>query len=111
MLTCASRFQGKSDTQLSKASGTVVGMADWKRRLPEGVEYRGETSTGFTLSVSLPVGDDGLSPLVCPKHNDHHFKVRVVQGGDSSSSCYCAYCGHFATTWDFMPAQMDRALD
>ncbi|HEX9096696.1 MAG TPA: hypothetical protein VF990_11415 [Candidatus Dormibacteraeota bacterium] len=86
-------------------------MADWKRRLPEGVEYQGETTNGFTLSVSLPVGDDGLSPLVCPKHDDHRFKVRVVQGGDTSSNCYCAYCGHLATTWDFMPAQMDRALE
>jgi hypothetical protein len=37
--------------------------------------------------------------------------VLVVQGGDSSSNCYCAYCGHLATIWDFMPAQMERALD
>jgi hypothetical protein len=84
-------------------------MSNWQDRLPEGVEYQGETLDGFTLTVAMPTGDDGLLPLVCPVEPDHRFKVRVTQSSSGSSSdCHCPYCGHTAPTPDFMPAQMAR---
>src|SRR6266478_431691 len=84
-------------------------MSNWRDRLPEGVEYQGETPDGFTLAVAMPTGDDGLLPLVCPVEPDHQFKVRVIQSSSgSSSNCYCPYCGHTAPTPDFMPAQIHR---
>jgi hypothetical protein len=86
-------------------------MTDWMKRLPDGVQFQGESIDGFTVTVSVPIGRDGLSPLVCPLNKDHRFKVRVTQSGGSSSDCHCPYCGHVASTWDFMPAQMDRAED
>jgi hypothetical protein len=77
-------------------SGSAVSVTDWTDRLPDGVQYQSKTTDGFTVSVSMPVGDDGLSPLVFPLNSDHHFKLRVTQGGDSSSDCHCPYCGHAA---------------
>ena len=38
----------------------------WQHRLPDGVRHEGSSSEGFTLSVSLPVDEDGLAPLQCP---------------------------------------------
>jgi len=87
-------------------------MSNWRDRLPEGVEYQDKTPDGFTLTVAMPAGDDGLLPLVCPVEPDHRFKVRVIQGsGGSPSDCHCPYCGHIAPTWDFMPAQMARVQE
>jgi hypothetical protein len=87
-------------------------MSNWRDRLPDGVEYQDKTPDGFTLTVSMPTGDDGLLPLVCPVEPDHQFKVRVIQSsGGSPSDCHCPYCGHTAPTWDFMPAQMARVQE
>lgn len=87
-------------------------MSNWRDRLPEGVECQGEIPDGFTLTVAMPTGDDGLLPLVCPVEPDHRFKVRVIQSsGESPSDCHCPYCGHTAPTWDFMPAQMARVQE
>jgi hypothetical protein len=33
----------------------------WQHRLPDGVRHEGSSSEGFTLSVSLPVDEDGLA--------------------------------------------------
>ena len=59
-------------------------MSNWRDRLPEGVECQDKVPDGFTLTVAMPTGDDGLLPLVCPVAPDHRFKVRVIQSSDES---------------------------
>jgi hypothetical protein len=79
----------------------------WRHRLPHGVRHEGRSSEGFTLSVSLPVGDDGLAPLQCPADADHRFKVALTQSASGEpSDCYCPYCGTQAATDEFMADQM-----
>jgi hypothetical protein len=51
----------------------------WQHRLPDGMRHEGSSSQGFTLSVSLPVGEDGLAPLQCPADSGHWFKVTLTQ--------------------------------
>jgi hypothetical protein len=51
----------------------------WQHRLPDGVRHEGSSSEGFTLSVSLPVDEDGLAPLQCPADAGHRFKVTLTQ--------------------------------
>lgn len=87
-------------------------MSNWRDRLPEGVECQDKVPDGFTLTVAMPTGDDGLLPLVCPVAPDHRFKVRVIQSSDESpGDCLCPYCGYTAPAWDFMPAQMARVQE
>src|SRR6266568_5946734 len=78
----------------------------WQHRLPDGVRHEGGSRQGFTLSVSLPVGDDGLAPLLCPADAGHRFKITLTQSAPSGSSdCYCPYCGTQATTDEFLADQ------
>src|SRR5829696_8635555 len=79
----------------------------WQHRLPHGVRHEGSSSQGFTLSVSLPVGDDGLAPLQCPADAGHRFKVSLTPSASGSSSDgYCPYCGTRAATDEFLADQM-----
>jgi hypothetical protein len=81
----------------------------WQHRLPDGVRHEGSSSQGFTLSVSLPVGEDGLAPLQCPADVGHRFKVSLIQSvSGESSDCYCPYCGARAATDEFLADQMPR---
>ena len=52
----------------------------WQHRLPDGMRHEGSSSQGFTLSVSLPVGEDGFAPLQCPADADHRFKATLTPG-------------------------------
>jgi hypothetical protein len=81
----------------------------WQHRLPDGVRHEGGLSQGFTLGVSLPVGEDGLAPLQCPVDAGHRFKVPLIQGASGESSdCYCPYRGARAATDEFLADQMPR---
>ena len=81
----------------------------WQHRLPDGVRHEGSSSQGFTLSVSLPVGEDGLAPLQCPADADHRLKVTLTQrASGQSSNCYCPYCGTRAATDEFLADQLPR---
>jgi hypothetical protein len=40
----------------------------WQHRLPDGMHHEDGSSEGFTLSVSLPVGDDGLARCSARRH-------------------------------------------
>lgn len=81
----------------------------WQHRLPDGVRHEGSSSQGFTLSVSLPVGEDGFAPLQCPADADHRFKVTLTQrASGQSSNCYCPYCGTRAPTDEFLADQLPR---
>jgi hypothetical protein len=81
----------------------------WQHRLPDGVRHEGSSSEGFTLSVSLPVDEDGLAPLQCPADAGHRFKVTLTQSpSGQSSNCYCPYCGTRAATDEFLADQLPR---
>jgi hypothetical protein len=81
----------------------------WQHRLPHGMGHGGGSTQGFILSVSLPVGDDGLAPLQCPADAGHRFKVALTQNvSGQSSDCFCPYCGTRAATDDFLAHQMPR---
>jgi hypothetical protein len=82
----------------------------WESRLPDGVVFNGFTSEGFSLGVSMPIGEDGLWPCVCPDDVDHSFKVAITQNDVCESDMmYCPYCGKHAPTEDFLADQMRRA--
>ena len=93
--------------------GSMVGrwrieMA-WQHRLPDGVRHEGSSSEGFTLSVSLPVDEDGLAPLQCPADAGHRFKVTLTQSPSGQpSNCYCPYCGTRTATDEFLADQLPR---
>ncbi len=81
----------------------------WQHRLPHGVRHEGSSSQGFALSVSLPVGEDGLAPLKCPADTSHRFKVTVTKSAaGESSDCWCPYCGTRAATDEFLADQLPR---
>jgi hypothetical protein len=81
----------------------------WQHRLPDGMRHEGSSSEGFTLSVSLPVDEDGLAPLQCPADPGHRFKVTLTQSpSGQSSNCYCPYCGTRAPTDEFLADQLPR---
>lgn len=95
-----------------------MSRGDWKRRLPQGVHLESRDRSGFRLGVAMPVGEDGLWPMRCPKHpEDHVFKIEVTQKSDKdegsepeNSLLYCAYCGHAADLWNFAPEQHARLM-
>jgi hypothetical protein len=81
----------------------------WQHRLPDGMRHEGSSSQGFTLSVSLPIGQDGLAPLQCPADTGHRFKVTLTQSpSGQSSDCYCPYCGTRAAIDEFLADQLPR---
>lgn len=78
----------------------------WHGRLPEGVELRDhKPGKGFSLSVSIPGGEDGLHPLVCPDHPEHRFKAAVTSDKNGAGQAWCPYCGRHAAASEFMSAQ------
>ena len=101
---CQSRcvpFSKRHPTEESR-----VGNQPWEHRLPEGVHLSSRDADGFSLGVSLPVGEDGLLPLRCPTDRAHLFKLQVTPGGGEPSDLYCPYCGHSASSSDFLADQM-----
>jgi len=82
----------------------------WDSRLPDGVEFKGRTAEGFRIGVSMPTGEDGLSPCLCPDEPTHRFKVAITPSDAATdSTLWCPYCGLQAPTRTFMPDQMARA--
>lgn len=94
---------------LNASEGRLGAIMSWERRLPAGVTFNGRTRQGFSIGVSMPVGDDGLSPCVCPADKEHRFKAAVLPGEGDSDTIFCPYCGHSGSVTQFMPAQMARA--
>ena len=84
----------------------------WERRMPDGVGDVNHTGTGFTASVSIPIGDDGYFGRECPGCRAP-FKMLFDEYEQLPDDIQltCPYCGHREDHGEFMTAsQRDRVM-